>query len=112
IGASTAVFAALGMLVAYQWRRRDQLRQSAFRRWAPLFAGGFLLASLGLTPGEADHAARLVDYGAHATGFVMGALAGVGLSLFRVRQLANPLLQTSALVLAPALFLGAWWLAF
>ncbi|HUR27326.1 MAG TPA: rhomboid family intramembrane serine protease, partial [Planctomycetota bacterium] len=46
IGASTAVFSALGLLVTYQWRRRHQLRQNAFRRWAPLFAGGFLLATL------------------------------------------------------------------
>ncbi len=112
VGASTAVFAALGLLVAYQWRRRHQLRQSAFRRWAPLFAGGFLLAALGLSPGDPEHATRLIDYGAHATGFAAGALTGVSLSLFRVRQLANPVLQTSALVLAPALFAIAWWLAF
>ena len=112
IGASTAVFAALGLLVTYQWRRRHQLRQNAFRRWAPLFAGGFLLASLGLSPGDPDHATRLIDFGAHATGFIAGAIAGVSLSLFRVRQLANPTLQTSALVLAPALFAISWWLAF
>lgn len=112
IGASTAVFAALGLLVSYQWRRRHQLRQNAFRRWAPLFAGGFLLASLGLTPETGDHVARSVDYGAHATGFIAGALAGVVLSLFRVKQLANPILQTTALVVAPAMFVIAWWLAF
>ncbi|MBK8177750.1 MAG: rhomboid family intramembrane serine protease [Planctomycetes bacterium] len=108
IGASTAVFAALGLLVTYQWRRRDQLRQGRFRRWAPLFAGAFLLASLGLTPDTRETAVRAVDYGAHATGFLAGALAGCRASLFRVRQLARPALQTSALVLAPLLFILAW----
>ncbi len=112
VGASTAVFAALGLLVAYQWRRRHQLRQNAFRRFAPLFAGGFLLASMGLTPDTSEHAARAVDYGAHGTGFALGAIVGVALSLFSVRQLADARLQTSALVLAPALFAAAWWLAF
>jgi len=112
VGASTAVFAALGLLVSYQWRRREQLRQSRFRRWAPLLAGGFLLAALGLTPSETGVAARAVDYGAHATGFLSGALAGIVLTLFKVRQLASPALQTSALVLAPALMLIAWWIAF
>jgi membrane associated rhomboid family serine protease len=111
IGASTAVFAALGLLVTYQWRRREQLRQSRFRRWAPLFAGAFLLASLGLTPDTREGAARAVDYGAHATGFLAGALAGYVASRFRVRELARPVLQTSALVVAPALFIVAWWFA-
>lgn len=112
VGASTAVFAALGLLVSYQWRRRGQLQQSQFRRWAPLLAGGFLLASLGISPPSPEHSARAIDYGAHATGFLAGALAGIALSLFPVRKLAKPALQTSALVLAPALMLIAWWLAF
>jgi membrane associated rhomboid family serine protease len=112
VGASTAVFAALGLLVTYQWRRRGQLRQGRFRRWAPLLAGGFLLAALGISPPTAEHAARSVDYGAHATGFAAGALAGVMLSLFSVRKLASPTLQTTALVLAPALMVIAWWIAF
>ncbi len=112
VGASTAVFAALGLLVTYQWRRRHQLKQSAFRRWAPLFAGGFLLASMGLTPETAQFAARSVDFGAHATGFAVGALGGIALSLFRVKQLGNPTLQTAALAFAPAMFVLAWWSAF
>ena len=112
VGASTAVFAALGLLVTYQWRRRAQLRQSSFRRWAPLFAGGFLLASLGLTPDTREGLARAVDYGAHVTGFLAGALAGYGASLFRVRELARPVLQTTALVLVPLAFVVAWSFAF
>jgi membrane associated rhomboid family serine protease len=112
VGASTAVFAALGMLVSYQFMRRHQLRQNAFRRWAPLLAGGFLLASLGLTPDTREGLGRAVDFGAHATGFGAGALFGLVISLFQVRRLASPALQTSTLVLAPALVAIAWWLAF
>jgi hypothetical protein len=34
------------------------------------------------------------------------------LSLFSVRKLSSPTLQTTALVLAPALMVIAWWIAF
>lgn len=112
VGASTAVFAALGLLVSYQWRRREQLRQSRFRRFAPLIVGGFLLAAFGLSPGSNGELGRNVDYGAHAAGFATGALTGILLSLASVRRLSSPRLQTTALVLAPALTAIAWWLAF
>jgi membrane associated rhomboid family serine protease len=69
VGASTAVFATLGLLAAYAWRRRSAVERRAYR-WAPLVAGVFLLAFTG-AGGERT------DVLAHLTGFAMGALAGV-----------------------------------
>jgi rhomboid protease GluP len=69
VGASTAVFAALGLLVGLAWRQRLTLRE---RRWyasAPLIAGICLLTLLGA--GTAH-----VDVLGHALGFVFGV--GVG----------------------------------
>src|SRR5207248_923152 len=39
VGASTAVFAALGAMSAHSWRERLQLPQRWARRWGPLVAG-------------------------------------------------------------------------
>jgi membrane associated rhomboid family serine protease len=69
VGASTAVFAALGLLSGLAWRRRLTLRE---RRWyasAPLIAGICLLTLLGA--GNAH-----VDVLGHALGFLFGV--GVG----------------------------------
>jgi rhomboid protease GluP len=69
VGASTAVFAALGLLSGLAWRQRLTLRE---RRWyasAPLIAGICLLTLLGA--GNAH-----VDVLGHALGFLFGV--GVG----------------------------------
>jgi membrane associated rhomboid family serine protease len=69
VGASTAVFAALGLLTGLAWRQRLTLRE---RRWyasAPLIAGVCLLTLLGA--GDAH-----VDVLGHALGFLFGV--GVG----------------------------------
>lgn len=70
VGASTAVFATLGLLAAYAWRRRSGASERRAYRWAPLVAGVFLLA---FTGAGGEH----TDVLAHLTGFAMGALAGV-----------------------------------
>lgn len=73
-GASTLVFALLGMLAAYAWRRRaDQGERWAYR-WAPLVAGVFMLAFTG-AGGEQT------DVLAHLTGFATGAVSGFALAL-------------------------------
>jgi membrane associated rhomboid family serine protease len=72
-GASTAVFATLGMLSAYAWRRRANDGERAAYRWAPLLAGVFLLAFTGV--GD-EH----TDVLAHLTGFAAGALSGTWLA--------------------------------
>jgi rhomboid protease GluP len=70
VGASTAVFATLGLLAAYAWRRRADLPGRRAYRWAPLVAGVGLLAFTG-AGGENT------DVLAHLTGFAAGVLAGV-----------------------------------
>ncbi len=69
VGASTAVFAALGMLSGMAWRQRLTLRERLWYRWAPLIAGICLLTLLGA--GSAH-----VDVLGHALGFTFGL--GVG----------------------------------
>ncbi len=69
VGASTAVFAALGMVAAYSWQRRRHARASGLTRWAPLVGGAVLLSFLG-TGGERT------DVGAHVAGFLCGLPLG------------------------------------
>ena len=61
VGASTAVFAALGMVAASAWTQRRQSQQSKLRRLMPLVSGIALLGYLG-TGGVRT------DVGAHAAG--------------------------------------------
>lgn len=69
VGASTAVFAALGMVSAAAWIRRRKLDHRWAYRSAPLLGGVLLLAYTGFS-GERT------DVGAHLAGFFMGMLAG------------------------------------
>ena len=69
VGASTAVFAALGLLTGMAWRQRLTQRERLWYRWAPLIAGICLLTLLGA--GNAH-----VDVLGHALGFIFGI--GVG----------------------------------
>jgi membrane associated rhomboid family serine protease len=100
-GASTAVFATLGLLAAYSWRRRGQEDRWAYR-WAPLVAGVILLGFTG-AGGERT------DVMAHLTGFAMGALAGVAHATWRVPR--GRLAQSFAALLALLVLIGAWVLA-
>ena len=69
IGASTAVFAALGIQAAHTWRSRHLHHQKGISRWSPLIGGVILLALLG-GPGER------IDVLSHVTGFLSGLLLG------------------------------------
>ncbi len=73
VGASTAVFAALGLLAANAWRQGRTLRTSRLERWAPIVGGVLLLSFLGTGGGRTDVAA-------HVFGFLcaipFGALCG------------------------------------
>lgn len=103
-GASTAVFAALGMLAAYVWRRRGDFDARWPYRWAPILAGVALLAYTG-AGGERT------DIGAHLTGFVCGLAAGVLFGSVRQNRFRFPLLQVAAGTSAFLIVAGAWWLA-
>jgi len=69
VGASTALFAALGLLAGFGWGQRLNLRARRLYRWAPLFAGVCLLALLGAGN---EH----VDVLGHVLGFVSGTVLG------------------------------------
>jgi rhomboid protease GluP len=98
IGASTAVFGALGLLTAHAWRR-GPARGSLRVRLAPIVAGIALLAFTG-TGGENT------DIFAHLTGFVAGF--GAGAMLTRLRLSPVPRIQALCAAAAFGLLAVAW----
>lgn len=103
-GASTAVFAALGMLSAYVWRRRGDFDARWPVRWAPIMAGVALLAYTG-AGGERT------DVGAHLTGFVCGLAAGVVCGSIAQSWLQRRWLQQLTGAAALAVVAAAWFAA-
>jgi len=102
VGASTAVFATLGLLAAYSWRRRRDPGDRWAYRWAPLVAGVILLGFTG-AGGERT------DVLAHLGGFAMGSLAGLAHAGLRAPR--GRLAQLIAGGLALAVLWLAWWRA-
>jgi rhomboid protease GluP len=103
VGASTAVFAALGLLAAYTWRR-GYLQQTSWKaRIAPVTAALGLLAFLGTGGGASGDE---VDIIAHLTGFMAGFGLGVGLAAAPLRLTDR--VQTLAAAAAATLLIGAW----
>ncbi len=94
IGASTAVFGALGALASLPQHRR--------RAWIPLAARLALLAFLG-TSKRADLAGHLCGF---AAGLVLGAVAG------RLPPLRNRAAQGALALAAAAVPVAAWLVAF
>ncbi len=101
VGASTAVFTALGLLVAHTWRRRLHLQQGWALRWAPLVAGALLLGWFG-SEGEGT------DVVAHVLGFLVGCLLGAGAALPRVAAALARIPQWLAGLLALLSLAIAW----
>jgi rhomboid protease GluP len=98
VGASTAVFAAIGILAAYAWKRRGP----RINRWAPLGGGVALLAFIGM-------GGERTDVTAHLTGFGAGCLFGLGLAALETRAALTGW-QKHALGLAATLLLALAWL--
>jgi membrane associated rhomboid family serine protease len=69
IGASTAVFAALGVIVSHALRDWRADREKRLRRWSPLIGGVLLLAYTGV-------GGQRTDVVAHLTGFLSGLMIG------------------------------------
>jgi rhomboid protease GluP len=104
VGASTAVFAALGLLAGLAWRRRLTLRERGWHMIAPLVAGVCLLTLLGA--GTAH-----VDVLGHALGFLFGVAVGWLYARAEIpRDHAAPV-QIAAGVAAVSLICVAWLLA-
>ncbi len=74
IGASTAVFAALGLVSGFVWRAKLMAQDRWPYRLGPIVGGIALLAYTGT--GDAN-----TDIGAHLAGFVCGFLCGMSLTL-------------------------------
>ncbi len=100
IGASTAVFAALGLVAGYVWRAKLMSQERWSYRLGPIVGGLALLMYTGT--GDAN-----TDIGAHLMGFVSGFGGGMllvrataSLSLQRVQRVCG--------IIAIALLLVAW----
>lgn len=101
VGASTAVFAALGVVVAYVWWLRRAEVVGWARRIAPLVGGVVMLAWFGT--GDAR-----TDIAAHLAGFLAGLVGGVALGFVARRRVAGPLVQAACGALALGLVAAAW----
>jgi rhomboid protease GluP len=104
VGASTAVFAALGAMAAYSWRERFGWRQRWARRWGPLVAGVVLL-------GWTGSAGEQTDTVAHVGGFAVGALLGATAALASGQRFLRRVPQWLAGSAALTSIVLAWWFA-
>jgi rhomboid protease GluP len=104
LGASTAVFALLGLVAGLAWTERLAFRERIWYRWAPLIAGVCLLTLFGA---GGEH----VDVLGHLLGFAFGVAAGGLCAIARVPRSRAP--STQILFGAAAVFsIGlAWFLA-
>ncbi len=110
-GASTAVFAALGLIAAHAWRTRNAGTRT-LRDWAPMVAGIALLGMFGA--GGQDPEAPLTDpvnVLSHALGFAMGGLLGLAVATTRGARWLQAIPAALAAFITPAALLVAWALA-
>ena len=103
IGASTAVFAALGLASGFVWRGRYFAQDRWAYRFGPIVAGVALLAYTGT-------GSENTDVGAHLAGFACGLAAGTWL-VQAAPKLVNGRLQWAAGGGAIGLILGSWMIA-
>jgi rhomboid protease GluP len=103
-GASTAVFAAVGLLAAHTWRTRRGFGLPGWRQAAPLVGGLLLLAWLG-TEGENT------DVLSHGLGFASGALSGLAAATPVGSRVLEKIPQATAGAATLAWISLCWWLA-
>jgi rhomboid protease GluP len=104
IGASTAVFGALGILSGHMFRSREIPWRGGMRRWAPLGGGLMLLVFIGV-------GGERTDVWAHALGFLAGVGIGAALAQLAWRIPHGPRAQAAYALAALALIALAWLLA-
>lgn len=104
IGASTAVFSALGVLVSHALRPRSGPREKVLKRWSPLIGGLVIFGFTGI-------GGENTDVTAHATGLLAGLLLGwVGAAL-PAAWLRSRHVQQAAGAATLVLVLVAWTIA-
>ena len=101
IGASTAIFAGIGLLAALRLARRQHFEFSMLRNWTPVAGGLALLAFLGLS-GENT------DILAHVLGFASGIAAGLLLARWDRDWTVDLGLQWTCAGIAGAVVVFAW----
>ena len=108
LGASTAVFGALGLLVGDTLGQLCRRRHGrSWWRWIlPLGAGVSLLAYLGAGEGKAS-----VDVLAHLSGFFVGLPLGAAVALLQMRRRISATVQLVCGILAGGVLIAAWELA-
>ncbi len=104
LGASTAVFTALGLIAAYGWRRHMRNWSRWMRNASPLIGGLALLAFTG-TGGENT------DLLAHLAGFVVGSATGAACARLSMPATGRHGLQWAAGGAAFTLLGASWALA-
>lgn len=104
VGASTAVFATLGLVSAYSWRMQLSKGMKWAHRFGPLIVG---VAMLGLIGAGGEN----TDVLAHLTGFVCGVALGVAYSRIHSRVFASAWLQCAAGAIATLTIASAWFVA-
>ena len=104
IGASTAVFAALGIVAGFVWRGKLMSQERWPYRIGPVVGGFALLMYTGT--GDAN-----TDIGAHLMGFLCGFASGMLLTLVR-DKLTRYRWQLVSAALALLIIIGAWIAAF
>jgi membrane associated rhomboid family serine protease len=102
VGASTAVFAAIGILAALRIVARARGAPGARKAWVVVAAGLALLALLGTGP----HA----DLLAHAFGLLLGAALGL-ITALALRRVPSAWVQWPLAIAATAAVIGAWWVS-
>jgi len=103
VGASTAVFAALGLVAGFVWRGKLMAQDRWPYRLGPIVGGIALLAYTGT--GDEN-----TDIGAHLAGFVCGFVAGIPLTRLSA-AFSSTLLQRACGAATLALIAGAWTIA-
>lgn len=103
VGASTAVFAGVGLVAAQTWWGRYR-HTSAMERWVPLIGGLLLLSFLG-TGGERT------DVAAHGWGFFCGAITGALLGTHVQAVIRRGRIQLVCGAVAMFILAASWWMA-
>jgi membrane associated rhomboid family serine protease len=111
LGASTAVFAAIGIAAGSEWRRRFLLRQRRILLWAPILIAAWFLGSFGLGGGDASSLLERVDVLAHVLGLIAGLAIGPLLPFLADHGARDRASQRAAGAAALALVVLGWALA-